>query len=348
MRAWGRLWEAQKRLGAFFGADPRCLFLRQNVTEAMNAFILGMPLPMGSEILLSDLEYQAVENVCRYRAERDGLTLRRFHIPVPEAGRLSPREIADLVAGELRTETGLLVLSHVFTGNGMVLPIAEIAARARERGVLFAVDGAHAAGGLELDFATLENLDFYGSNLHKWMLGPKGTGFGWVSPRHHEALRPLEAGWTTFESPNDYKSFGDGARFPARFLMQGCRNFGPFFAVEETLKFWEKHTPSKIRACIRSRQEFLEAEVAAKLNWPLLSPALDGGMRGPLTTYALPAHLEEQGYGLMSRLLVEHRLQISMTRMQGRWRMRLSPHVYVAEEDISRAVEILRAENSRS
>jgi isopenicillin-N epimerase len=346
MLAWARLWQIQKRLAAFFHADPRSFFLRQNVTEAMNVFILGMPLPMGSEILLSDLEYQAVENICRYRAERDGLTMRKFHIPVPESGRMSAQEISDLVASELRPETGLLVLSHVFTGNGMVLPVAEIAARTREQGVLFAVDGAHAAGALELDFGALEHLDFYGSNLHKWMLGPKGTGFGWVSARHHEALRPLEAGWSTFESSNDYKPFGNGARFPARFLMQGCRNFGPFFAIEDMLAFWEKHTPAKIRARIRSLQKFLEREVAAKLDWPLLSPKLDGGLRGPLTTYALPARLEEQGYGLMSRLLTEHGLQISMTRMQGRWRMRLSPHVYITEEDISRAVDILRTENS--
>jgi isopenicillin-N epimerase len=344
MRVWGRLWNVQKRLGAFLRADPKSLFLRQNVTEAMNAFILGVPLPMGSEILLSDLEYQAVENIALYRAERDGATVRKFHLPVPEAGRMTPREIADLVAGELRPETGLLILSHVFTGNGMVLPIAEIAARARAQGVLLAVDGAHAAGALDLDFGALGDVDFYGSNLHKWMLGPKGTGFGWVSPRHHEALRPLEAGWATFESPNEYKPFGDGARFPARFLMQGCRNFAPFFAIEDMLAFWDKHGAAEIRARVRSLQKFLEAEVAAKLGWTPLSPPLDGGARGPLTTYELPPHLEKEGYELMSRLLREHGLQISMTRMQGRWRMRFSPHVYVTEENIARAVEILAAE----
>ena len=341
MGAWERLWEVQKGLADFLRADPRSLILRHNVTEAMNAFILGIPLAKGSEILFSDLEYQAVENIGFYRAQRDGLTLRKFHLPLPEAGRMAPEEIADLIARELRPETGLLVLSHVLTGNGMILPVAEIAARTRAKGVLLAVDGAHAAGALDLDFGTLENLDFYGSNLHKWMLGPKGTGFGWVSPRHHETLRPLEAGWATFESPDDYKPFGDGARFPARFLMQGCRNFAPFFAVEETLAFWKNHGPEKIRARIRSLQEFLEAEAAARLGWPLLSPDLDGGRRGPLTAFALPARLEERGHGLISRLLDEHRLQISMTRMQGRWRMRLSPHVYNTEAEISRAVEIL-------
>ncbi|MFI5347440.1 MAG: aminotransferase class V-fold PLP-dependent enzyme [Elusimicrobiota bacterium] len=325
MRAWDRLWTAQKRLGTFLNADPKCLFLRQNVTEAMNAFILGVPLPMGSEILLSDMEYQAVENICRYRAERDGLTIRKFPLP--------------FTADQLRPETGLLVLSHVLTGTGAILPIAEIAAQTRAQGVLLAVDGAHAAGALDLDFRTLANVDFYGSNLHKWMMGPKGTGFGWVSPRHHETLRPLEAGWATFESPNDYAAFGDGARFPAKMLMQGCRNFAPFFAIDDTLAFWEKTGAGKIRARIRELQRHLEAE----LKWPLLSPALDGGARGPLTTYELPAHLEKEGYALMSRILEQHDLQVGLPRVLGRSRLRLSPHIYNTEDEISRAVAILKS-----
>lgn len=334
MTAWGRLWEVQKKLGTFLNADPQCLFLRQNVTEAMNAFILGIPLPAGSEILLSDVEYPAIANICRYRAERDGLTVRTFSLPFSEDA--------------LRPETSLLVLSHVVTGTGEILPVAEIGAVARARGVLLAVDGAHAAGALDLDFRALADLDFYGSNLHKWMMGPKGTGFGWASPRRHQDLRPLEAGWATFESPNDYAAFGDGARFPARMLMQGSRNFAPFFAIEDTLAFWDRHGAENIRARLRSLQARLEAEVAAKLGWPLLSPPLDGGRRGPLTTFELPARLEAEGYGLMSRLLKERGLQVGVPRVKGRWRLRLSPHVYNTEADISRAADILRSAGSAS
>lgn len=328
MTVWERLWEVQKRLGAFLNADPKCLFLRQNVTEAMNAFLLGIPLPNGSELLLSDVEYPAVANIARYRAERDGLTVRTFSLPFTEK--------------ELRPETALVVISHVITGTGEVAPVAEIAAITRRRGVRIAVDGAHAAGALPLDFRALADLDFYGSNLHKWTLGPKGTGFGWVSPRHHEALRPLEAGWATFESPNDYAAFGDGARFPARMLMQGCRNFAPFFAIADTLAFWDRHGADSIRARVRALQRFLEAEVAEKLKWPLLSPPLDGGRRGPLTTYELPARLEKEGYRLLHRLLNEKGLQVGVPRVKGSWRLRLSPHVYNTEDEIARAVGILK------
>lgn len=325
--AWARLWKVQKRLGAFLKADPKDLFLRQNVTEAMNAFILGIPLLEGAEILLSDLEYQAVANICRFRAERDGLTVRTFTPP--------------FTAETLRPETALVVVSHVTTGVGEVFPIADIAKVCRGEGVLLAVDGAHAAGALDLDFSKLADLDFYGSNLHKWMMGPKGTGFGWVNPRHHEALLPLEAGWATFEPPHEYAAFGDGARFPARMLMQGCRNFAPFFALADLLDYWEQRGAGMIRARIRELQAHAEKEVAAKLGWKPLSPALNGGARGPLTAYELPAPLEKEGGALMARILKEHDLQIGLPRVRGRWRLRLSPHIYNTEDEISRAVAIL-------
>lgn len=327
MGAWERLWAVQKELAAFLKADARSIFLRQNVTECMNAFILGIPLPAGSEILISDLEYQAIENVCRYRAERDGLMVRKFALP--------------FTAEVLRPETMLMVVSHVTTGTGAIQPIAEIAKVTKANGVLLAVDGAHAAGALDLDFTALGDVDFYGSNLHKWMLGPKGTGFGWVSPRHHEALRPLEAGWATFESMNDYKAFGDGERFPARMLMQGCRNFGPFYAITDMLRVWNNKGPEAIRSRIRSLQRHLETEMKA-LGWASLSPSLESGLRGPLNTYELPERLEKEGYGLMKRILAEHGLQVGIPKVQGRWRIRISPHIYNTEEEISSAVQILK------
>jgi isopenicillin-N epimerase len=329
MGVFGRLWETQKRLAAFVKADPKDLFLRQNVTEAMNAFLLGIPLLEGAEILLSDLEYQAVANICRFRAERDGLTVRTFTPP--------------FTAAALRPETALVVVSHVTTGVGEVFPIADIAKTCRGEGVLLAVDGAHAAGALDLDFSKLDDLDFYGSNLHKWMLGPKGTGFGWVNRRHQDALVPLEAGWATFESPNDFAAFGDGARFPARMLMQGCRNYAPFLAISDTLDFWRERGPEMIRARVRELQAHAEKEVAAELGWKLLSPALNGGARGPLTAFELPARLEREGYPLMSRVLREHGLQIGLPRVNGRWRLRLSPHIYNTEDEITRAVAVLKS-----
>lgn len=331
---WAKLWDVQKRLAAFFHAEPEDLFLRHNVSEAMAAFILGMPLREGGEILLSDLEYGAVENICRERAYKGNYELRRFHIPLNAEG------LTKLVVDQLRDRTRLLVLSHVATGTGLLLPIARIAEETRKRGILLAVDGAHAAGALPLDFRDLQDVDFYGTNLHKWLLGPKGTGFGWVPKRHQEALRPLEPGWTTFETAPEFASFGGGSRFASRLLMPGCRDFAPFLALHETLDFWKRHGEGAIRARLDALMTELE-RVMDPLGWEPLSPPL-GSLRGPLAAYALPERLEKEGPALMSRLLAERRLQVSITRPHGKCRLRLSPHVYNTEEELAQAAKALR------
>src|SRR5690348_16175777 len=65
IHSWENLWKTQSELAEFLGARPQDLFLRPNVTLAMNSFVLGARLPHDGEILVSDTEYQAVVNVCR-------------------------------------------------------------------------------------------------------------------------------------------------------------------------------------------------------------------------------------------------------------------------------------------
>ena len=68
-----------------FGADPRDIFLRANVTEVINEFVLGLSsqhLPQGCEVAITDLEYGAVTNLVRHRCERDGLKEVRASIPL--------------------------------------------------------------------------------------------------------------------------------------------------------------------------------------------------------------------------------------------------------------------------
>ena len=343
IESWHRLWEVQKELAAFFHARPEDLFLHHNVTEALNEFVLGVPLAVGNggEIVVTDLEYGAVVNLCRFRAERSGLSLRTIALPSEPVDlvSLTPGEVVRRIVAQLRPETRLLLVSHVMTGTGLVIPLRELARETRARGVVLVVDGAHGPGALPLDFRTLDDLDFYGGNLHKWMMGPKGTGFGWVPARWQESLTPSHAGWTTYDTPPGFAAFGDGNPFTTRFLRSSCHQFAPFFAIHELLRFWRSHGVDNLFAWRGALAASLEAKMVAT-GWELLSP------RGPLLPYRLPKHLEERGYGLMRDLLLQHKLQISTPQVKGRSCLRLSPHVYNSEAELERAVQILTGQNS--
>lgn len=326
--AWGMLWKVQCRLAEFLGASPHDLFLRSNVTQALNEFLLGMPLPSGSEVLIGDREYGAVHNALALRARRSGLKLRV--IPTPRDGASLARHLTD--------RTSLVVLSHVLTGTGECLPIEDLARETRARGVLFCVDGAHAPGALPIDFKRLGDVDFYGGNLHKWMMGPKGTAFGWAPRRVLERIEPLQAGWTTFEITPGFTEFGDGDAVAGRMLLMGSLDFAPLFALGALLDFWKAAGPGEIRAAVVARGIHLRRKVQSRLGWELLSP-VEGG--GPLHTFRLPPELKRPGFGLMHELLHQHRLQVGLSPVHGEMQLRLSPHIYNSNDEIDRGVEIL-------
>src|SRR5262249_29551222 len=76
------LWQARERLGSFLGADPIRLIFTANVSCAINIVASGLNLTHPGEILLTDHEYTAMHWCWERAAQRQGLTLRTFQLPI--------------------------------------------------------------------------------------------------------------------------------------------------------------------------------------------------------------------------------------------------------------------------
>jgi isopenicillin-N epimerase len=340
--AWKKIWEVQTMAAQFLSADPRDLFLRHNVSEAIGAILLGMKIThRDGEILVGDLEYGAMVSQCRYRAEKDGLRLRRYSQKTLAQAK-SSQEIVDLVVSELRADTRVLLLSHVITANGLKMPIREISKITRERGVLLVVDGAHSTGAMPLSFGDFESVDFYAGNFHKWTMGPKGTGFGWVHPMHQASIEVMMAGWTTFELPKSFEGFGGGSRFTEKMLFSSCRDFAPFFALKDLFEMWQVDFKREVVfSTLKELQRVTIEEVDKKLGWKMLSPE-NPELRGPLVSVELPENWLRAGPVLMSKLFEDTGLQVSIAGYGQSFCLRLSPHIYNTRDEISRGVEVLK------
>ena len=96
-----------------------------------------------------------------------------------------------LLTRGIRKETKVISVSHVLWTTGRKLPVAEIAAIARKKGILCVVDGAQAVGGMPVDVKAL-GCHAYATTGHKWLLGPKGIGLLYISADAADAIKPVQ------------------------------------------------------------------------------------------------------------------------------------------------------------
>jgi isopenicillin-N epimerase len=330
------LWEARRRLAHFVGTDPRRLIFTSNVTAAINVVASGLQLAAPGEILLTDHEYGAMHWCWERAAQRQGLTLRTFPLPVLAE---DPEEIVSAFREAITARTRLLFFSHVLSPTGLVLPAREICAEARRRGVLTVVDGAHAPAMVPLDVDTL-GCDFYGANCHKWLLAPTGAGFLVLGSGCEDRLQPLQVSWgwhpdrASFNEPDE---FGSTPRL--RFYeFEGTRDYCPWLTVPDAIAFQEKLGLAAIRQRNEGLVEYVRALLGDKLGLPSATPR-HAELHGFMTAFRLPASVS--ALHLRRGLWEEFRVEAPVVERPDGLLIRASTHFYNTEAEIDRLGEAL-------
>lgn len=178
----------QEQLAAFLGVASDEIVLTRGATEALQALIGGYNrLAAGDQVLYADVDYDSMIAAMRWLAQRRGVQPVAIALPDPAttAGLLQAYE----QALQRHPKVKLLLLTQVNHRNGMLLPVAQIAAMARARGVDVIVDAAHAVGQVTPAFNP-EGVDFAGINLHKWVGAPVGVGALYIRRQRLAAIDP--------------------------------------------------------------------------------------------------------------------------------------------------------------
>ena len=162
----------RRALAAIFNApgDPGRVTLHLNATHALNAALFGLLGP-GDRVVRTAYDHNAVRRPVRALAAHG---VRETVLAGDASGGIGLDEAERALAG-----ARLLVVTHANNVIGNVLPVAELAERARAAGALVLVDAAQSAGHLPLDVQAMR-IDLLAFTGHKGLLGPQGTGGLWV------------------------------------------------------------------------------------------------------------------------------------------------------------------------
>ena len=298
---WPLMDDARKHLAAFLGCDWTCLAPVPNATTGVATVLRALAdvgyLSRGDEVLSNTHEYPACKNNLLRVARQTGVSIVEAEIPFPIA---SPEIAVDALISRVTNRTKLVMVSHVTSPTGLVLPIDRLCAQLEPRGVRVLVDGAHAPGMVSDLNLNRIGASYYTGNCHKWICSPKGSAFLHVrEDRKHEIL-PVVL------SNNAEKHRADRDQFLTGFDYVGTGDYSAFLSIPFALKFmaglveggWPAIMNANRALTLRAR-DLLCREIG-------MTPAAPDSMIGSICTMILPPHKPELHERLMKRPSKQH------------------------------------------
>jgi isopenicillin-N epimerase len=320
---------ARRELGGYVGAAADEVVFLTNATTAVNAVARSLRLGPGDEVLATDHEYGGCDRTLRFVCEKRGARYVRQHISMPPA---SPESVADELWQAVTPRTRLLFFSHVASPTGMAFPAEILCRRARSSGILTLVDGAHAAGQVDLGLGSL-GADFYAGNCHKWMMAPKGAGFLFVRPEVQPHLEPIVVSWGWQAEP----WFTTGSRFVDLYEWRGTGDPAPSLSVPAAIAFLEEHDWPRRRAeCHRLLRQALAA-IEGLTGLPPMAPV--DSFFHQMGIAALPPLADPAAF--QRRLYEEFSIEVPLMEWDGRPFLRVSIQAYNTQEDVERLIAAL-------
>ena len=327
------LFDARSVLAAELGARAEDLVFLPNATTGVNMVAQSLALSPGDEVLATDLEYGACEAAWERMCAKHGAHYRRVRIPLP----FNAEQFLDRMMAAVTPRTRLIFASHITSTTALILPVADLCAAARERGILTLIDGAHAPGQIELSLEAI-CADFYVGNCHKWLCAPKGSGFLHAAPSRQDCLDASVISWGYAGHAGGHTGFEaylGRTPFEQRLQWQGTRDLSAWLSVPEAIAFLHRHRWAEVRT--RCHQLAARALAAISERYGLPAIARDDHWAQMV---AIPVPVTEPER-LRAALFHQHRIEVPVTSHAGQVFVRLSVQGYNTEEDVSRLVGAL-------
>lgn len=329
--------DAYSAVAALLGTTPHRVAFMEHATAAFVAALSAIPFRSGD--VLATTRHDYVSNQIQYLSltERFGVEVVR----VPDA----PEGGVDLAAMEEtihRRRPRLVAVTHIPTNSGLVQDVSAIGAMCRARDVPFLVDACQSVGQMPIDVEAM-GCDFLSATARKFLRGPRGAGFLYVSDRildrGFEPLFPDLRG-ADMVAGDTYQPAPDARRFESWEFQWGLvlgTGAAARYALDVGLEPIRERSWALAR---RLRSELADVPGVRVLDrGPALGAIVTLDVRGH-DPAALVRRLREMGINTSSQTRLDAVLDYDEKGVDGA--LRVSPHYYNTERELETFLDALK------
>jgi selenocysteine lyase/cysteine desulfurase len=320
--------EVRALAARLLGAREESVALVTGAGQVVNAVARGLELGEGDEVLLARHEFPSNDLPWRWLARR-GVRIR-----VAEPDHPSGAVSAERLAAEIGPATRVVAFAHVSYLHGGRIDPGPVVEAARRVGAVTVADGSQAAGAVPLDFGA-SGVGVYAASGYKFLLGPYGTGVGLFSPQVLDRLAVADVNWWSVVGSEEFNRLPADVQLKPgaqRYDAHETASFNNLLPFAESLRLLLEATPALVQAHARALGDRLLAKLPP--GFESASPLAPGARSHILCIRAQSAQETQQAHERLRAAKV-------WTALRGD-RIRVSPHLYSAPDDVDRLLAALR------
>ncbi len=308
----------RKNLAGLIGVTPDRIGISSTTSFGLNIISAGYPWAAGDNVVVSDGDFPA--NIYPWvRLESSSVEIR---FAENKGGFIDENAIMSSSDGRTR----VICISWVQFNNGYRVDLEKLGEFCRENGIIFCVDGIQGTGVIPIDVPSA-HIDLFSCGCQKWMLGPCGTAFFYLSERAEEMIKPPLLGWLSVDWGGE---FSDLLRYgltprtgPSKYEI-GTYPFQDISALEASVDLLQSFDRQAAWDHIRSLTGMIIEFVESDRRYKLKSSIEESRRSGIVAIQAndsqkLFSHLTDKGFAVSFR--------------EGS--VRVSPHFYNNEDEIN-------------
>jgi selenocysteine lyase/cysteine desulfurase len=317
----GELEKVRAKAGHLLGSGAEDIILTTSATAGMFLVAQGLKLASGDRILTTDHEHPGGRFGWDWMERRYNLHVDTIPIAPDER---DPQTIITRFAEAIGPRTRVLSFSHILYTTGAKLPVRQLCALAREHGCWAVVDGAQGPGAMPVDVNAL-GCHAYAVSGHKWLCGPKGTGFLYIGEEMSGALDalPLSAG----RSPGSNST--------------GIVHIPGLIGLGAAIDWIADIGPERIEAHNRALRAELHQQLS-RLNQLFIPAPAEGPLASANLSFRLPDGADL--HAIRRNLVLKHKIYIRVVEQAGFTGLRASLHLFNSSGDVEALVRALQQE----